>query len=247
MKPKKTQQSPSQAKRSLSRGFTLVELLVVITIVAVLAALTFAITRNVRSRAFQANAMESLRHVAAANAAYSAENNGDINTLRWIGDPKEGGGGAWVKNSFWGRLQPLLFPDAANNNQNRLKVELTQHLDRLLNSSDADVMSGTVVSGAKIYHDGSGLPVPFAFNMNLYKWGTFLKSSSFSDPGQVIYATYGFGLFNEQDGSEYVPMPKTQTTPANNIYYMSDRTALAAFLDGHVEAVSASIPDRRFK
>ena len=108
-------------------------------------------------------------------------------------------------------------------------------------------MVGTVIHRSRIYHDGSGLPVPLAFNANLHKWGQFLKVSSFSDPSQILYAAYGFGMFNEADGQTYVPRPTDGSMPKNNIYYLESQSALAAFLDGHVESIQAPIPDRKFK
>jgi prepilin-type N-terminal cleavage/methylation domain-containing protein len=230
-----------------SRGFTLVEVLVVITVIVVLAGLVVVLTRNIKNKAYQANAMSSLRQVAAYNVAYANENNGDINTMRWVGDPKEGGGGSWVRNSFWGRLQPYIFPSIETNNQPQLAKEIKQHLSELLLSSDVDKMAGTVIQGTKVYHDGSGLPVPFAFNKNLHQWGQFLKVGSFGNQSMVLYATYGFGFFDEQDGKSYVPMPRDGSMPGNNIFYMDDRKALASFLDGHVEVIAPPIPDRNFK
>lgn len=86
-------------------GFALVKLLVTITITIALASLVFVVTGKVRNNAYQANAMTSLRQVAIASVAYSTENNGDINSLRWVSDPMEGAG-SYLKNSFWGRHQP---------------------------------------------------------------------------------------------------------------------------------------------
>lgn len=241
-----------RSTRNRCQGFSLVELLVVITIIVVLAGLTMSITQRIRAKARQANAMSSLRQVAAFNAAYSAENNGDINTLRDPTSPKEGNnlkgiGDAWVKNTFWGRLQPLLFPDISVNNQKKLGSDLNSRLDVFFNSPDADKMLNTVISGARIYHDGSGLPVPFAFNKNLYDWREYVKISSVSDPSQVIYMVYGFYFFDQADGAAYVERPKTQISPTNNIYYLDDKSVLAAFIDGHIESVSAPISERRFK
>lgn len=228
-------------------AFTLTELLVVITIIVVLAGVVLMIVSNIRKKANQANSLTSLRQVAAMNTAYSVENNGDINTLRWIGDPKEGGGGGWVKNSYWGRLQPYLFPELSISDQKKLKEELDRRLDRLFNTADASIMGQTMLQGAKIYHDGSGLPIPIGFNSNLHKWNQFLKVTSFSDPASVIYAAYGYGFFNEEDGQSYAPIPRDKSIPKNNIYYSEDRKALASFLDGHIEQVSPPMPKRRFE
>lgn len=238
---------PIPVRRKRRAGFTLVEVIVVITIIIVMAGLILVVVRNIRKKAYQANALASLRQVAAISTAYSTENNGDINTLRWIGDPKEGGGGSWVKNSYWGRFQPYLFPEVSLTDQKKLKDELDRRLDGLFNTRDSDTMAGTVLQGAKIYHDGSGLPVPLGFNNNLHKWGEFLKVSKFSDPSSVIYATYGYGFFNEEDGQTYMQMPEDKSIPKNNIYYLSDHKALAAFLDGHIETVAPPIPGRRFE
>lgn len=228
-----------------NRGFTLVELLVVISILAVLAGLVLALTRNVKAKAYEANALSSLRQVATFNVAYSTENNGDINTMRYGGDSKEGGSLGWVSNTYWGRLQPYLFPDAATTDQAQLSKNIKQHMGQMFNTPDADKMVRTVINGSRIYHDTSGLPVPLAFNANLAPWGKFAKVSSFSDPAQVLYSTYGFGMFTETAGQAYVPRPTDNTSKP--IYYLEDRNALAAFLDGHVELLAAPIPDRRFK
>lgn len=237
---------PSKKPRRAS-GFTLVELLVTITIIVALAALIMAVTQNIRAKAQQANAMSSLRQVAAFCAAYSAENNGDINTLRFGGDSKEGGGSVWVKNTFWGRLQPYMFPDAATNNQLQLGKNINMGLDQLFNTPNADTMVNTVIAGTRIYHDTSGLPVPLSFNANLAPWNRFAKVSSFGDPAQIFYFTFGFSNFNEADGKAYEPMPTAGAAVNNNIYYLKDRKALAAFLDGHMESISPPIPSRRFE
>lgn len=229
-------------------GFTLLELLVVIVIIAALAAVAIIATGSLKKRAMQANAMATLRQVAAFSAAYSTENNGDINTMRWAGDPKEGGGGKWVSNTFWGRLQPYLFPDISLNNQNNLKKEMHKRLDQLFNSPDSNSMVSTFISTAKIYHDTSGLPVPIAFNSNLHTWGRFIKTNSVEDSSRVLYATYGFGFFNEEDGKTYVPVPEDKSLALkNNIYYFDDKTVAASFVDGHMEIISPPIPDRRFE
>ena len=227
------------------KGFTLIEVLVVITIIIVLALLAFTVSRRIRASAYKANALSSLRQVAAFNVLYSTENNGDINTMRY-GDKYEGKPN-WVKNTFWGRLQPYLLPDATASNM-ELKKMFDQRLDQLFSTPDADTMVNTALSGSKIYHDtSSGIATPLAFNVNLVKWGEFLKVSSVGDTSQILWAAYGYYMFNEEDGKAYVPRPLDRSKPTNSIYYLEDRSVLAAFLDGHIETLSAPIPARRFK
>ena len=238
--------TPSR-KLNSNRGFTLVELLITITIIIVLAALVLTVSRKMKTMAAKAVALSSLTQISAFNMAYSTENNGDINTMRYGGDTKEGGGAVWVQNTFWGRLQPYLFPDAQTTNQSQLLKNIGQRLDKLFNTPDADKMVSTAISGARIYHDTSGLPVPLSFNGYLAPWGKFVKTSSFADPSQIMWAAYGFNMFTEVHGKKYIPKPTDGTAGKCNIYYLDDHKALASFLDGHVEAIEAPIPDRRFK
>jgi hypothetical protein len=191
--------------------------------------------------------MSALRQVATANVAYATEYNGDINTMRWVGDPKEGGPGGWVSNSFWGRMQPFIFADITATSQNQLSKELKLRLATFFNTPDTKTMSKTVIADARIYHDGSGLPIPMSFNSQLNPWNRFVKMSNFEDPARAVYATYGFGFFDVDDAKAYAPQSKTGGTVSNNIYYMEDKTMIMAFVDGHMESLRPPLPDRMFK
>jgi prepilin-type N-terminal cleavage/methylation domain-containing protein len=57
-------------------GFTLVELLVVITIIAVLAALIFVMVGKTREKAKAIVCINNLRQIGSALAAYAADNDG---------------------------------------------------------------------------------------------------------------------------------------------------------------------------
>lgn len=59
-------------------AFTLVELLVVITIVIVLAALLFSLTTNIRKKASSAISVSNLRKMGAAIATYATDNNSTL-------------------------------------------------------------------------------------------------------------------------------------------------------------------------
>jgi prepilin-type N-terminal cleavage/methylation domain-containing protein len=248
MKPEKTQPHISPWTSRSGRGFTLVEMLVVITIIVAIAAVALVASRNFRGKAYQANAMSTLRQVAAFNTAYATENNGDINTLRWEVDPLEGKPN-WVKNTHWGRLQPYIFPKASGSDS-ALQKSMKQGLDVLFTTDTAKSpteMKGTTLSGARIYRDKSGLAVPFAFNVKLVTWNKFAEMGSFSDPSQVLYFTHGSGMFNAEDGKAYAPMALAGSDITNNNYYFDDKKTLAALLDGHIESLEAPIPDRKFE
>ncbi|NQX03001.1 prepilin-type N-terminal cleavage/methylation domain-containing protein [bacterium] len=250
MKSEKPPFQASSRKSTSARGFTLVEMLVVITIIIALAAISFVATRSIKSKAHQTNAIAVLRQVATFNVAYATENNGSINTLRWVGDPLEGPN--WVKNTFWGRLQPYMFPNATGS-EKVLQKSIERELNALFNTDTAQdppkTMPGTALAGAYIYGDRSGLAVPFSFNGDLAPWNRFARMSSVGDPSQLLYFTYGSAMFNESDGQEYAPIPRDGAKPAatNNIYFFDNQKAIGAFVDGHVELLAAPIPDRKIK
>jgi prepilin-type N-terminal cleavage/methylation domain-containing protein len=237
------------------KGFTLVELMVVIAMVAVLATLVMNITWKMRKKALRVSATSALKQVAIANIGYSTENLGNINTLRYGGDLIEGKNAAGVSGfpvsgSFWGRSQPYLFDGISAASENELKSGIRLQLGQLFGSPNIDTMAKTIVGEAPIYTDGSGLPVPFSFNNAMIPANVFARVSTFGDPAQVLWATYGFGGvsgFSESDGSEYVALPDGGSTPVTKIYYFDNKKALGAFLDGHVEEILPPMSKRRFE
>jgi prepilin-type N-terminal cleavage/methylation domain-containing protein len=235
---------------SIRHGFTLVELLVVIVIIVVLAAMVFVVTKNIRTRAYEANAVNTMRQMATFTTAYSTENNGNIHFLRDGSDPYVN----WVRNSFWDVLKPYFAPDVTGNDA-PLKRELELRLASLFNSKDVNTMAGTVLDGSRLYRDQSGLPIPFAFNRYVRgSWGSrtgpqpataFKRIQSFEDPSQTAYYTYGFYTFNESDTDTYASLPNTDPAGTSNIYWFGKDSTPVLFLDGHLEMLGVPIPDRR--
>ena len=231
-------------------GFTLVELLVTITIIIVLAALVFTVTGKIRASAQQANAMSSLRQIGIANVAYCSENNGYLNTIRDSPGEKgayEAKGGKWVGDSFVGRMQPYLFPGSETTNQTELAKHINASLADLLGTTNLKTMAGSIFSGVRLTTDGSALPNPIAINSVLRpKWGPANPPSSvskFGDPSAVLYLTFGRYYFKPEHIRAYKPLPP----PGDNfaIYYLPNRKGIFCFLDGHVEMLSPPIEDRR--
>lgn len=222
------------------------ELLVVIAIIIILVGLVIVGLTRATESARETKALVPLRTAAAAGMVYSVENNGQINTLKWPEDPLEGGGGAWVSNSFWGRLQPHIFTNITSTTQTKLGAEFKQKIGELFPTTNPSKMTGTLMQGGSIYHDASGLPVPFAFNRYLYKWNNRVTVNEAGGPTGIIYMTYGWHLFDEKDASAYVEWPKDGTTPKNPIRYLSNQKVMAVYLDGHVEMLAPPIPKRLF-
>lgn len=90
--------------RKVSHGFTLVELLAVIAIVGVLAAIVIPVTQSVRASARASTAASNLRQLAAAQLLYAGEHRGDLTPIyAYEGDgPKR----TWVM-----RLMPYVYPE----------------------------------------------------------------------------------------------------------------------------------------
>ena len=228
-------------------GFTLMEVLISITIIIALAVVVVMITSRIKAKANQAKAVSSLRQFSVMTASFSAENNGDIHFLRDGNDPLAQGD--FVKNSFWGYLQPYLAPEVATNNQIALRQQLAFRVQSIMGTSDVQTMVGTFLYGSKLYADRAGRQLPsfLTFNSNARKWGGYKKIQSFSDPAQVVYFTYGFYAFNENDAKTYVKMPNTSPQNTSRIFWFDNKTAPMTFLDGHVELLSLPIPRRRFE
>jgi prepilin-type processing-associated H-X9-DG protein len=229
---------------SRAPAFTLIEILVTIAIIMVLAVLGVIVAKSAMEKTQQTKSISAMRAVASANMQYATDNNSQINTLKWEGDPEEGR--PFVGNSFWGRLTPYLFDHITTNNQGQMKSEIKQSLNQLFSTSNCDKMTGTWLAGSKIYHDSSGLPVPFAFNDELYTWNEWVRTNQVPNLAEIMYITYGFGIFNEADGKSFTPRPTDGSKPENNIYYLENGKAAVAFLDGHVEMLSPPIPRHFF-
>ncbi len=232
-------------------GFTLVELLVVITIIIVLAALVFVVTGKIRASAQQANLMSAMRQVGLANAGYYSENNGDINVIRDAAEKGsyEGAAGKWVSNSFMGRMQPYLFSGLETSDQKKLAAQIKTSLSELLGTSDLKTMAGTPFSGVPVTTDASGIHNPFVINDRLRpKWGNAnppQRVSSYGDPSSILYMGYGRYYFNPQLCENYLPLPVAGDN-RRGIYFLPNRKGIFCFLDGHIEMLSTPIEERRF-
>ncbi len=82
--------------KRLSSGFTLVELLVVITIIVVLAALSFLGYGRIRAAADTALTVSNMRQMQVANVAYSTDHSGRYVTYRY--DDPDGKRTYWYRN-----------------------------------------------------------------------------------------------------------------------------------------------------
>jgi len=83
-------------------GFTLMELMVVILIIVVLAALLFPVLGGVREKALRTVCLGNLRHLAMASIQYASENGGQLPFANW-----GSGDNAWSPG--WAYNRPVAF------------------------------------------------------------------------------------------------------------------------------------------
>jgi prepilin-type N-terminal cleavage/methylation domain-containing protein len=224
-------------------AFTLVELLVVIGIIGGLAALAFPVIQRGMNSGREAKMISAMKQVVLANTLFSADNSGQIMTLKYPGDPTVTGG--WVTGTFWGRLYPYLSGAPSVSDQKELSAQISKVLNTLY-GSDPKTMKGTSFYGPKIYADGSGLPVPISHNKYLAASnGVWVTQTRVGKPASTIYATYGFAMFDEGD-LNYQPLQKNQARQTG-IYYLPPNKAIAGFLDGRVGYITAPIPTNMVK
>jgi prepilin-type N-terminal cleavage/methylation domain-containing protein/prepilin-type processing-associated H-X9-DG protein len=231
------------ANRTRQRGFTLVELLVVITITVVLAALIVVMTGKIKQKAYQAKSLTVLNQMSTACTAYSLENNGDIMTVNFEGYPRMKG--KWVTGSFWGAIAPNLFAGLNLRDDVTSAKLLNQAVTSLFGTQDR-TMKGTFQGETYGAISDTCCFVPFAFNGNLTGWDKYRKVTQYEDPSATLYMAYGWVSFAKKDGEKYAPLPKTRSERSSNIDWFHNKTAAFLFLDGHVEILSPPIADRYY-
>ena len=96
------------AKPSSKRGFTLVELLVVITIVAALAALALGMANRGMAKAKGAKAISNMRQLGSLLGTYAGDNNNRLPPAR---ADIQTSSGAWEQLHWFESLATLLHPD----------------------------------------------------------------------------------------------------------------------------------------
>jgi hypothetical protein len=192
----------------------------------------------------ESKSVAAMRQVLQANTLFSADNSGQIMTLKYGGDKTITGG--WVAGTFWGRLYPYLSGAPSLSDQKQLSAQISNNVLNSLFGQNPGTMKGTPFYGPKIYHDTSGLPVPFAFNKYLTKWDGWVTQLQVGKPASTIHMTYGRNVFDDADAAQYTELPKNNAQPVNDIFYLPPNKTIAGFLDGRVGYITAPIPVNMF-
>jgi prepilin-type N-terminal cleavage/methylation domain-containing protein/prepilin-type processing-associated H-X9-DG protein len=202
------------------RAFTLVEMLVVIAIIAVLAALIFSVSRGILAKANAAKCAGNLRQLHTASLGWSQDNNGWalqqfheagvvtwINALRpYLGNPK-GVLGERPSEVFACPASSYLVDQAH-------KTASDYAINALIN----DAIANTSWGYAKIYKSYK------LATMNDSSKVFFIGDGRALDPNQRVMGMSGF-----------------VRDPRANLHARHGKSANMLFYDGHVEALNPAI------
>lgn len=206
-------------------GFTLVELLTVVAIIGVLAALVLATVGPVRKSARAAADVATMRSLGQSMIQYASENKGAINAWGYTpGQPTN------IANTFWGRAWPYLR-----------NTQMTQ----LTSAAMREVAGSYVPSVIKndrpdLVANADGIDYAIALNSNLYTrdsagFITFTRLQNISRPASAPYIVVGkWGFWN------LTPAPLPDRQPSEGAYwpYAGEKT-IVVNLDG-----STALSDR---
>jgi hypothetical protein len=240
MKPSNTAQylHPSRS------GFTLVELLVVILILAVLAAISFSVAARVRDQAFTASDTGKFRQVGAALASIAQDNNGIIphgnlakdtsGNFTYPGAVIPGTDAGQGDRFNFHEMVDRYFPPLSTFNPGSIYNYQTRVDSQSIFTSKAARPWVGFNPGSSYKLSG---PLWFSFNRNLPnpKW--------VGNPMKVIPDASKIVICAETNHLGGDMQPQGKATFENNVqtrYRVSraGKTALYLFLDGHVERLA---------
>jgi len=197
------------------RAFTLVEVLVTISVISVLAALTVPVLSNARSRARSVQCVGNLRQWGVATGLYMNQNSGAI--------PRRGQG-----------IQPLTVIDRSADWFNCLPpcIGLPAYRDLVARGIAPRPGDNSLFVCPEAGEQGAqGRFMSYAMNMYLSPWirPEPHNISEFDSPGQVVFMADGPGGYSA-------------AVPSSRQYSVQARHAGCAnvlFIDGHVESFAA--------
>jgi prepilin-type N-terminal cleavage/methylation domain-containing protein len=228
------------------KGFTLIELMIVIAIIGILAAIIIPVVGKVRQSASSAKAIANVKQIGMANLLYAQDNKQQI--LGWGPNGTEPVSNAVLRNFAIYLVQQKF------NNQNY------QFTDRNLMNSMQDFVDPRVPAQWQRYNT---VPWTYAFNriMN-YSYGrrseleqaglstvgvasTARRLNEFLEPSRTLYLASG--PYELQPSSfDVAPLTDPASAPARNtipVFYFhgSNNATPAVFLDGSARMLTYPI------
>jgi len=212
--------------RRRTAGFTLVELLVVIAVIAVLAAILFPIASSLQKSSSQSKAASNFRQLGAAITMYAADNNQTLPRLqtnhRWVYRKNTAN---QIGSVLWAQLG---LPEPINNVWQPVSALMSPALNKWVSKySPSDPYGGAHAAVYQITLEDGSKRLPFGGGSSLP-----MKIHAVPNPSKT-WAIYELG----GTGDPY-PLLKIKTYPEP--VHGDMRTVL--FFDGHVEVIPSDAP-----
>lgn len=217
----------------LCRGFTLLELLVVIAIIAALATLGFLGSRKLIDSASKAKSMGNIRQLIVASQTFSIEYNGAI--MNWT-NTETTIEGVTAKRGWSNHMLLTLSPDLATVSES---------------AQDAFARGSGIFADPKALQQGRNkLPKSGNNSWRTYAYNNRIGVAKVDFPGQIPYAT-GAKNINQVaspeklvlisqrvlDGNQYFAFLQPEDGSTGKIdFKLYGGSVLVGFLDGHVES-----------
>jgi prepilin-type N-terminal cleavage/methylation domain-containing protein/prepilin-type processing-associated H-X9-DG protein len=222
-------------------GFTLIEILIVISIIALLAAILFPVFSRAKENARRASCQSNLKQIGLALQQYMADYDGiyaPVHLNRMDFQTGGGGGSDGYQNvpSYYDLLMPYVKSDAVfvcpSDERPSVRDRSQRQIGRVgysrIFSYGLNVgTSGQVCQGpGRPYGDSDSFPgcVPF-------------RDSALSDPARVIYAGDGHGRSSTLLFSWYLTNASDSDINNARVDFRHLETANFLFCDGHVKAL----------
>jgi prepilin-type N-terminal cleavage/methylation domain-containing protein len=231
--------SPLQAK---TRAFTLVEILVVVAIIGVLAALAFPALRRAQSSSAAAKALSKFKQVAMANGQFGADNDGQI--LGW-GRYNVWGDDTYLMRNLNLYLNGVNVSGNSNDAMRRIGKGLEPFVDPLVPKAYSKYTEYFPFTWGidRIFNMANG---------RFYQYGRETAAWSgdrnprrmveFEQPSKTIWAVSGSFELNPTDLANADLVKEPVGRQRIFYYYNGGKSTPAIFLDGHAELLAFQIP-----
>jgi prepilin-type N-terminal cleavage/methylation domain-containing protein len=221
--------------RGQKRGFTLVELLVVIVIIGILAGLTVPALQKALKTAANTQDMNNLRQIGLALSNFEAENNGRIPNNS-IGVPGTDSAGSGDRPSFMEAVDRMMPPDSKFSSGS---IYNWQRRPVWFSKRFAQIPSGRSYNSSTQYYWGT------AWGMNPFLWATDGIPNARPFQGYIIKAPNRSRLVivgekNRNGGHDFNPRvaAETRSNVETNYRVSRDGKAYYLFADYHIEAIA---------